>query len=160
MSSITGIVESTHCALLNLFRGFEVFLDSYGRMRSTFGQLLSTFSLIGLLKWIYRKLIALFGKAYHWKLHISTYIICNYYCNNYRFLIGKEKQDTINEILWQNTMSQVRNERGHTTIFTWHTNFLFVILFVIVPYLMIKIMNSVRQLQIQSKNSIFASFFI
>lgn len=61
-ASITAIAESTHYGLLNSFRAYESLVDNAGRMRSTFGQLLSTFSLIRLLKWIYNKLLALFGK--------------------------------------------------------------------------------------------------
>lgn len=72
--------------------------------------------------------------------------------------IGREKQDTLNEILWQNSISQIRNEgEGRTTILTWHTSFLFVIIFAIIPYLILKIMSNVRQIQIQGKDYIFAS---
>ncbi|EFN89103.1 probable peroxisomal membrane protein PEX13 isoform X2 [Harpegnathos saltator] len=123
LGSITAVVESSHYTLLTSFRTYEVLADNIGRMRSTFGQLLSTLSLIRLLKWIYKKLLV---------------------------LLGKESQDTLNEMLWQNSMSQMKSqEEGHSPIFTWHTSFLFVTIFAVIPYLILKIMSNVRQIQVQ-----------
>ncbi|XP_014483743.1 PREDICTED: peroxisomal membrane protein PEX13 [Dinoponera quadriceps] len=126
LSSITAVVESSHFALINSFRAYESLANNTGRMRSTFGQILKTFSLIRLLKWIYRKFLALFGRG---------------------------KQDRINEMLWKNSMSQMTNEvKDHTSVFGWHMSFLLTTIFAIIPYLIFKIMSNVRRFQFQPSN--------
>lgn len=61
-SSITMLLESTYVALTSSFRAFLSVADNIGRLRSTLGQLLSTFALIRVMKWIYRKILFMLGE--------------------------------------------------------------------------------------------------
>jgi len=56
------LLESTYFALTNSFRAILSVADNIGRLRSTIGQLLSTFALIRVMKWIYRKILFTLGK--------------------------------------------------------------------------------------------------
>ena len=56
------LLESTYFALTNSFRAILSVADNIGRLRSTIGQLLSTFALIRVMKWIYKKILFTLGR--------------------------------------------------------------------------------------------------
>lgn len=56
------LLESTYFALTNSFRAILSVADNISRLRSTLGQLLSTFALIRVMKWVYRKILFMLGK--------------------------------------------------------------------------------------------------
>ncbi|KMQ90175.1 peroxisomal membrane protein pex13 [Lasius niger] len=125
-SSITMLLESTYVALTSSFRAFLSVADNIGRLRSTLGQLLSTFALIRVMKWIYRKIL---------------------------FMLGLQNtQNVTPEDLWQQSVSQMTNGEHTTTtnrrISSW-MNILFLGIFVAIPYLIHKISNSIRQTEIK-----------
>ncbi|GAB1859136.1 Peroxisomal membrane protein PEX13 [Camponotus japonicus] len=125
-SSITMLLESTYFALTNSFRAILSVADNIGRLRSTLGQLLSTFALIRVMKWVYRKIL---------------------------FMLGfRNMQNVIVEDLWQQSISQTTNgERTVTAnghISSW-INILFLGIFVAIPYLIHKISNSIKQTEIK-----------
>ncbi|XP_012532367.2 peroxisomal membrane protein PEX13 [Monomorium pharaonis] len=127
-SSITMLLESTYFALTNSFRAILSVADNIGRLRSTLGQLLSTFALIRFMKWVYRRIL---------------------------FMLGLQTQNAITEDLWQQSISQLAGgERTKTTAMTnerlspW-MNVLLLGVFVAIPYLIHKISNSIRQNQVK-----------
>ncbi|XP_024878675.1 peroxisomal membrane protein PEX13 [Temnothorax curvispinosus] len=126
-SSITMLLESTYFALTNSFRAILSVADNIGRLRSTVGQLLSTFALIRVMKWIYRKIL---------------------------FTLGLQTQSAVAEDLWQQSVSQLNGERPTTTSATnerispW-MNILLLGVFVAIPYLIHKITSSIKQSQIK-----------
>lgn len=125
-SSITMLLDSTYFALTSSFRAFLSVADNIGRLRSTFGQLLSTFALIRVMKWIYRKIL---------------------------FMLGLQStQNVTADDLWQQSVSQMTNGE-HTMsmngrLSSW-MNILFLGIFVAIPYLIHKISNSIRQTEIK-----------
>ncbi|XP_029174027.1 peroxisomal membrane protein PEX13 [Nylanderia fulva] len=125
-SSITMLLDSTYFALTSSFRAFLSVADNIGRLRSTFGQLLSTFALIRVMKWIYRKIL---------------------------FMLGLQNMQNVTpEDLWQQSVAQTTNEE-HTMpmngrISSW-MNILFLGIFVAIPYLIHKISNSMKQTEIK-----------
>lgn len=122
-SSITMLLESTYIALTSSFRAILSVADNIGRLRSTFGQLLSTFALIRAMKWIYKKIL---------------------------FMLGLGTRNAIAENLWQQSMSEVTsvvptpNWQGSP----WMNILLFGV-FVIIPYLIHKISRNLRQTQLK-----------
>ncbi|XP_012061214.1 PREDICTED: peroxisomal membrane protein PEX13 [Atta cephalotes] len=126
-SSITMLLESTYFALTNSFRAILSVADNIGRLRSTIGQLLSTFALIRVMKWIYKKIL---------------------------FTLGLQTQNAVVEDLWQQSVSQLTN--GEQTPITatnerispW-MNILLLGVFVAIPYLIHKITSNIRQNQIK-----------
>lgn len=121
-SSITTVLESTYFALTNSFRAILNVAENVGKLRSTIGYLLSTLSFLRFLKWIYKKII---------------------------FILGYQRQDAINESLWDETISQATNGKElYSTSSTW-SNFLLLAAFVVIPYLIHKISSNVKQMQIQ-----------
>ncbi|XP_050450952.1 peroxisomal membrane protein PEX13 [Cataglyphis hispanica] len=125
-SSITMLLESTYFALTNSFRAILSVADNISRLRSTLGQLLSTFALIRVMKWIYKKIL---------------------------FMLGLQNmQNVTTEDLWQQSMLQTTN--GEHTIMTngrissW-MNILFLGIFVAIPYLIHKISNNIKQTEIK-----------
>ncbi|KAG5325581.1 PEX13 protein, partial [Pseudoatta argentina] len=127
-SSITMLLESTYFALTNSFRAILSVADNIGRLRSTIGQLLSTFALIRVMKWIYRRIL---------------------------FTLGLQTQNAVVEDLWQQSVSQLTN--GEQTPITTATNerispwmnILLLGVFVAIPYLIHKITSNIRQNQIK-----------
>lgn len=63
------LLESTYFALTNSFKAILSVAENIGRLRSTVGQLFSTFALIRFLKWLYRKITRSTGKIYMIYLH-------------------------------------------------------------------------------------------
>lgn len=61
-SSITMLLDSTYFALTSSFRAILSVADNIGKLRSTIGQLFSTFALLRVLKWVYRKVLTMLGK--------------------------------------------------------------------------------------------------
>ncbi|KYN00035.1 Peroxisomal membrane protein PEX13 [Cyphomyrmex costatus] len=130
-SSLTMLLESTYFALTNSFRAILSVADNIGRLRSTIGQLLSTFALIRVMKWIYRRIL---------------------------FMLGLQSQNTV-EDLWQQSISQLTNrEQTPITMMTTTTtnekispwmNILLLGVFVAIPYLIHKITSNIRQNQIK-----------
>ncbi|XP_067207529.1 peroxisomal membrane protein PEX13 isoform X2 [Linepithema humile] len=124
-SSITMLLESTYFALTNSFRAILSVADNIGRLRSTIGQLFSTFALIRFMKWIYRKIL---------------------------LTLGLQTQNAVAEDLWQQSMSQLTNGEQmmptNQRISPW-MNVLLLGVFVAIPYLIHKISNNIRQAQIK-----------
>ncbi|KYN29399.1 Peroxisomal membrane protein PEX13 [Trachymyrmex cornetzi] len=127
-SSITMLLESTYFALTNSFRAILSVADNIGRLRSTIGQLLSTFALIRVMKWIYRRIL---------------------------FTLGLQTQNAVVEDLWQQSVSQLTNGEQipiatatNERISPW-MNILLLGLFVAIPYLIHKITSNIRQNQIK-----------
>ncbi|XP_011866342.1 PREDICTED: peroxisomal membrane protein PEX13 [Vollenhovia emeryi] len=126
-SSVTMLLESTYFALTNSFRAILSVADNVGRLRSTIGQLLSTFALIRFMKWVYRKVL---------------------------FTLGLQTQSAVVEDLWQQSVSQQNGERPtiasstNERISPW-MNVLLLGVFVAIPYLIHKITSNIRQSQIK-----------
>lgn len=73
-SSLTMMMESTYFAITNSFRALITVAASVDRLRSTLGQILSTFAIIRLLKWIHKKILYIFGNSMilvHEKFHLE-----------------------------------------------------------------------------------------
>lgn len=126
-SSITMLLESTYFALTNSFRAILSVADNIGRLRSTIGQLLSTFALIRFMKWLYRRVL---------------------------FMLGLQTQSATVEDLWQQSVSQLTSGERTPTMTTnervspW-MNVLLLGMFVTIPYLIHKISSNIRQNQIK-----------
>ncbi|XP_018340260.1 PREDICTED: peroxisomal membrane protein PEX13 [Trachymyrmex septentrionalis] len=126
-SSITMLLESTYFALTNSFRAILSVADNIGRLRSTIGQLLSTFALIRVMKWIYRRIL---------------------------FTLGLQTQNAVVEELWQQSAQLTNGEQTPITTATnerispW-MNILLLGVFVAIPYLIHKITSNIRQNQIK-----------
>ncbi|KAL2724909.1 peroxisomal membrane protein PEX13 isoform X1 [Vespula maculifrons] len=119
-SSVTMLLESTYFAITNCFKAILSVADSVGRLRSTISQLLSTFALIRFLKWIYRKIT---------------------------YTIGLRKGNLAEEELWQKSLIEaVREEKSSSSLWS---NFLFLGIFVIIPYLIHKISSNVKELKVK-----------
>lgn len=126
-SSLTMLLESTYFALTNSFRAILSVADNIGRLRSTLGQLLSTFALIRFLKWVYRRIL---------------------------FTLGLQTQSAVAENLWQQSISQLTGGEQTATTTTNERisplmNILLLGVFVAIPYLIHKISNSIRQSQVK-----------
>ncbi|KAI4504488.1 hypothetical protein M0802_000038 [Mischocyttarus mexicanus] len=118
-SSITMLLESSYFAITNCFKAILSVADSIGRLRSTISQLLSTFALIRFLKWIYKKIT---------------------------YKIGLRNGNLDEEELWQRSLVQAGGEENSTTIWS---NFLFLGIFFIIPYLINKISSNVNKLKVK-----------
>ncbi|XP_017755594.1 PREDICTED: peroxisomal membrane protein PEX13 [Eufriesea mexicana] len=123
-SSMTMLLESTYFALTNSFRAILSVAESVGKLRSTINQLFSTFALIRFLKWLYRKII-------------NT--------------IGFENQNSINEELWDKSLAKVGSESIHNSSF-WSRFLILSVLFV-VPYMIHKIADSIKNMQMKEKDT-------
>lgn len=119
-SSITMLLESTYFAITNCFKAILSVAESVGRLRSTIGQLLSTFALIRFVKWIYKKVA---------------------------YMIGMRNENPIEEELWQRSLVQVVNGEEKFTS-SW-PSFLLLSIFVMIPFLIHKISYNVRQLKVK-----------
>ncbi|CAL7950159.1 unnamed protein product [Xylocopa violacea] len=117
------LLESTYFALTNSFRAILSVAESIGKLRSTVNQLFSTFALIRFVKWLYRKIV-----------------------NN----TGFQNQDSINEELWDKSLVKVGSENVYNSSF-WSGFLIFSVLFVI-PYMIHKISNNIKNIQIKGKD--------
>ncbi|XP_076762148.1 peroxisomal biogenesis factor 13 [Xylocopa sonorina] len=122
-SSMTMLLESTYFALTNSFRAILSVAESMGKLRSTVNQLFSTFALIRFVKWLYRKIV-----------HRT----------------GFQNQDTINEELWDKSLVKVGNENVYSSSF-W-SGFLIFSIFFVVPYMIHKISNNIKKMQMKGKD--------
>ncbi|XP_020286147.1 peroxisomal membrane protein PEX13 [Pseudomyrmex gracilis] len=124
-SSITMLLDSTYFALTSSFRAILSVADNIGKLRSTIGQLFSTFALLRVLKWAYRKVL---------------------------MMLGVQTQSAISENLWQQSVTQVSNGEqilpGNGRISPF-VNFLIFGVFVSIPFLIHKLSNSLRLSQIR-----------
>ncbi|XP_034947126.1 peroxisomal membrane protein PEX13-like [Chelonus insularis] len=122
-SSITMMLESTFFAMTSSFRAILGVAENVGRVRSMFGQLLSTFALIRFLKWMYRKIM---------------------------FTLGLSPTDPNDEKLWQKTVYEVlnREKKGPST---WPI-LLFLSLLIAIPYLISKLVNNINQARENENN--------
>lgn len=121
-SSITMMLESTFFAMSSSFRAILSVAENVGRVRSMFGQLLSTFALIRFIKWLYNKIM---------------------------YKLGLSSDNPNNEKLWQKTMLEVVN--GEKTGPTTWPILIFFSLLVAIPYLIHKLVKNVQQVQ-QNQN--------
>ncbi|KAF3424911.1 hypothetical protein E2986_07002 [Frieseomelitta varia] len=122
-SSMTMLLESTYFALTNSFRAILNVAESIGKLRSILNQLFSTFALIRFLKWLYRKIVR---------------------------TTGYQNQNSINEELWDKSLAKIGNENVHNSSF-W-SGFLMFSAFFVVPYIIHKISNNIRNLQVKGKD--------
>ncbi|XP_076661267.1 peroxisomal biogenesis factor 13 [Halictus rubicundus] len=122
-SSITMLLESTYFTLTNSFRAIISVAENVGRLRSTIGQLFHTFALIRFLKWLYKKIIR------------ST---------------GFRGESPLNDELWEKSVAKIGNENINNSPF-WSGFFLFSVFFLI-PYMIHKITNSIRNVQVKGKD--------
>lgn len=119
-SSLTMMIESTYFAMTTSFRAILSVAENIGRLRSTIGQLLSTLTLIRMLKWMYRKIM------YH---------------------IGLQNRGVMEDDLWQRSAAQVANDVRENAN-SWSSFFAFS-MFIVIPYLIHKITSNAKQLQVK-----------
>ncbi|XP_060826737.1 peroxisomal membrane protein PEX13 [Bombus pascuorum] len=122
-SSMTMLLESTYFALTNSFRAILNVAENVGKLRSTVNQLLSTFALIRFFKWLYRKIVH------------ST---------------GYQNQDSINEELWDKSLAKVGIVNVHNS--SYWSGFLIFSVFFVVPYIIHKISNNIKNMQVKGKD--------
>lgn len=122
-SSMTMLLESTYFALTNSFRAILSVAENIGRLRSTLGQLFSTFALIRFMKWLYRKIT---GTA------------------------GFQDPNSADEELWERSLAKIGGEHANTSSF-WSSILMFSVFFLI-PYVIHKISSNIKQIQIKGKD--------
>lgn len=119
-SSLTMLLESTYFAMTNSFRAILSVAENIGKLKSTLGQILSTFALIRFMKWIYRKI-----------MHFS----------------GMKVENSTNDELWEKTFAKANgNDNSNGVPSSWSGVLMFSI-FVIIPYVIHKISNNLKQIQ-------------
>jgi len=59
--SVSFMLESTFNAVYNSFRAVLAVAENFGRLRTMFGQVYSTFAVMRILQWLYKKLLYLIG---------------------------------------------------------------------------------------------------
>ncbi|XP_031831559.1 peroxisomal biogenesis factor 13 isoform X2 [Nomia melanderi] len=96
--------------------------ENVGRLRSTLGQLFSTFALIRFVKWLYRKIVR----------------------NN-----GFEHEGSMNEELWKKSLAKIGNENVNTSFWS---GFLIFSVFFVIPYMIHKITNNIKNVQVKGKD--------
>ncbi|XP_031831558.1 peroxisomal biogenesis factor 13 isoform X1 [Nomia melanderi] len=121
-SSITVLLESTYFTLTNSFKAILSVAENVGRLRSTLGQLFSTFALIRFVKWLYRKIVR----------------------NN-----GFEHEGSMNEELWKKSLAKIGNENVNTSFWS---GFLIFSVFFVIPYMIHKITNNIKNVQVKGKD--------
>ncbi|KAK0177482.1 hypothetical protein PV328_001532 [Microctonus aethiopoides] len=114
-SSITMMLESTFFAMTSSFRAILSVAENVGRVRSMFGQLLSTFALIRFAKWLYKKIM---------------------------YKLGLSANDPNADKVWKQTVLDVVNGEKTGPI-TWPILMFLGLLFVI-PYLIHKLVKNVQ----------------
>lgn len=122
-SSMTMLLESTYFALTNSFRAVLSVAESVGRLCSTVHQLFSTFALLRFLKWLYRKIAR---------------------------TAGLQNQDSTNDELWDKSLAKFASENVHNSSF-W-SGFLLFSVFVLVPYMIHKIANNMKNMQMKGND--------
>ncbi|KOC70222.1 Peroxisomal membrane protein PEX13 [Habropoda laboriosa] len=122
-SSMTMLLESTYFALTNSFKAILSVAENFGKLRSTINQLFSTFALIRFIKWLYRKIIR------------ST---------------GFQDQNSINDKLWDKSLSKIGGENVHNSSF-W-SGFLVLSVFFVIPYMIHKISSNIKQMQMKGSD--------
>ncbi|XP_076233651.1 peroxisomal biogenesis factor 13 [Calliopsis andreniformis] len=122
-SSMTMLLESTYFALTNSFKAILSVAENIGRLRSTLGQLFSTFALIRFLKWLYRKITR------------NT---------------GFQDNGSINEEFWKKSVAKIENENNVNGSF-W-SGFLIFSVFFVVPYMIHKISSNIKHIQMKGKD--------
>lgn len=122
-SSITMLLESTYFTLTNSFRAIISVADNVGKLRSTIGQLFHTFALIRFLKWLYKKIIR----------------------NS-----GFQGESSLNDDLWEK--AKTGNDNVNNTNSSMWSGFLLFSVFFVVPYMIHKITNSIRNVQLNGKD--------
>lgn len=60
-SSVTMMFESTFHAIHSSYMSVLGVADNFGKMRSVFGQIFSTFAIIRAINWMFKKLLYLIG---------------------------------------------------------------------------------------------------
>ncbi|XP_076282048.1 peroxisomal biogenesis factor 13 [Lasioglossum baleicum] len=124
-SSMTMLLESTYFTLTNSFRAIISVAENVGKLRSTIGQLFHTFAFIRFLKWLYKKIIR------------NT---------------GFQGESSLSDELWEKSVGKTGNENvNNNNSPLWSGFFLFSVFFVI-PYMIHKITNSIRNVQIKGKD--------
>ena len=123
-SSMTMLLESTYFALTNSFRAILSVAENIGRLRSTVGQLFSTFTLIRFLKWLYRKIAR---------------------------RTGFQGESSINEELWEKSIAKLGNDNVTNNTSLW-SGFLILGVFFIVPYMIHKISSNIKSIQMKGKD--------
>jgi peroxin-13 len=61
--SVSFMLESTFNAIYSSFRAVLAVAENFGRLRTMFGQVYSTFAVMRILQWLYKKLLYLIGKC-------------------------------------------------------------------------------------------------
>ncbi|KZC06234.1 PREDICTED: peroxisomal membrane protein PEX13-like [Dufourea novaeangliae] len=122
-SSMTMLLESTYFTLTNSFKAILTVAENVGKLRSTVGQLFSTFALIRFLKWLYRKIMRTAGFPH---------------------------ERTTNEELWEKSLAKIGNENINNSSF-W-SGFLLFSVFFVVPYMIHKITDNIRNAQVKGKD--------
>ena len=64
--------------------------------------------------------------------------------------LGYQNQDSVNEELWDKSLAKIGNENVHNSSF-W-SGFLMFSVFFVVPYIIHKISNNIRNLQVKGKH--------
>lgn len=67
--SVSFMLESTFNAIYNSFRAVLAVAENFGRLRTMFGQVYSTFAVMRILQWLYKKLLYLIGECIHTHTH-------------------------------------------------------------------------------------------
>lgn len=131
-SSLTMLLESTYFAMTNSFRAILSVAENIARLKSTLGQLLSTFALIRFLKWLYKKVMGIAGIA----------------------------SNNPDEVLWERTLARANRGENPTNVPSSWSGLLMFSVFVIIPYIIHRISSNAKQLQAQGNNRIINRYVV
>lgn len=158
-ASISMMLESTFFAMTSSFRAILGVAENVTRVRNMFGELLSTFALVRLLKWLYRKIVYTLGSTQ--RFYPANFVL---QAGKFREIMlfvfvfstflwsGLNPEDPNAEQVWRKTTVEVMNGEK-TGPATWPI-LLFVSLLIGIPYMINKLVNNVQQSKVNGTSDL------